>query len=303
MKIAVFSDIHANIYAFRAALADARQQGVGGYFFLGDMITDLPWANEVYDIIRGLNHVKIIRGNRERIILELDRQGEHRNYRQLASICWTYDVLSAENKAYISALPDELTFELRGTRFHLNHRPEDIWGKRTADGLHHFTKPNENHCDYVNIMKAAVQNNPDVSSMPHGIYLYGHHHGQWHWRLGGTVIMAPGSCGLAADNETRAEYSILTYQGGRWDVQERLIEYDRHTMLRDFRSSALYAASPIWSEATALTIETGWENLHLLFKHLDDVCGQRGVRYKFCPNDIWETEGRKWLDEYKNLIT
>ena len=54
MRIAIFSDIHANIYALKAALADAAECGVTDYTFLGDLITDLPWANEVYDLVRSL---------------------------------------------------------------------------------------------------------------------------------------------------------------------------------------------------------------------------------------------------------
>jgi predicted phosphodiesterase len=301
MRIAIFSDIHANIYAFRSALDDAAECGVTDYIILGDLITDLPWVNGVYDLIRGLHNVKIIRGNRERMLLTLGASGEAKQYHQMASIYQTYTNLSEENKEYISTLPDELSFELNGTYFHLNHCPSDIWGNQVSDGLHYFANSTDTHEDYTNIMTNALKNHPDVIKLRQGITMYGHFHGQWHCKLGDTMIINPGSCGLAGDNDPRAEYSILSYQDGHWSVDERRVEYSRENTLEEFRSSAFYKASPIWSEAVAMMIETGRENVHLLFDHLNNACKARGMSQPYYPypNDLWDSEGQRWLFDYK----
>ncbi|MDD4592290.1 MAG: metallophosphoesterase family protein [Parabacteroides sp.] len=302
MKIAVFSDIHANIYAFRTALKDAEEHDVTHYIFLGDMITDLPWANEVYDIIRTLDNIKIIRGNRERSILELDQNSTLKNLHQFSSAFWTSSILSEANRAYISKMPDSLTFQLLGTNFVLNHRPEDIWGAEAQDCLHYFASSTESHSNYTSIMRKGIEKNPALFDKPTGIYLYGHYHGQWHGHFGNNLILNPGSCGMAGDNETRAEYSILMYDGGQWTVEERLVRYDKDRALREFRNSQLYQCSAIWSESVASLVETGLENLHLLFAHLNNVCSKLSTNKPFIPDEIWESEGLKWVIEYRKSI-
>lgn len=302
MKIAVFSDIHANIYAFRAALKDAEDHDVTHFIILGDTITDLPWVNEVYDIIRSLDNIRIIRGNRERFLMELDQSSTQKNLRQFSSICCTNSILSDANRAYISEMPDNLIFQLLGTRFILNHRPEDIWGDEARDALHYFASSTESHSDYTSIMRKGVEGNPAFFDKPAGIYLYGHYHGQWHGYFGNSLILNPGSCGMAGDNETCAEYSILIHNGTRWIVQERLVQYDIDRMLREFRNSQLYQNSVVWSELLAAQVETGLENLHLLFRHLNEVCSKLGINEPFIPDEIWETEGLQWMKEYRKSI-
>ena len=49
LKIAILSDIHGNIVALEEAIKDAKTQGVEQYIVLGDLITDLPFTNEIID--------------------------------------------------------------------------------------------------------------------------------------------------------------------------------------------------------------------------------------------------------------
>ena len=41
IKIAVMADIHSNVEAFKTCLAEAKNQGVTEYIFLGDYLGDL----------------------------------------------------------------------------------------------------------------------------------------------------------------------------------------------------------------------------------------------------------------------
>ena len=267
MKIAIFSDIHANLYAFSAALDDAQSQGATDFIFLGDTITDLPWANEVYDIIRGLDNVKIIRGNRERYLLEFTNHINLTELKQFSSIAWTCSILSDENKAYISNMQDRVSFCLHETDFFLDHRPEDIWSAETSEKLHYYASSTETHEDYTKIMRSGINGNWDITKNSKGIYLYGHFHGQWH-----------GS------------------------YEERLIKYDIEKMLFSFRHSELYKTSFIFSETIATCIETGLENYHMLFTHLDTVCKSLNMGTSFYPNEVWETEGLNWLKNYRKKL-
>ena len=52
MKIALFSDIHANLSALEAVLADIDQQQPDAVYCLGDLVGYNIWPNEVTDLIR-----------------------------------------------------------------------------------------------------------------------------------------------------------------------------------------------------------------------------------------------------------
>ena len=52
MKIALFSDIHANLPALEAMLADIDAQQPDAIFCLGDLVGYHVWPNEVCELIR-----------------------------------------------------------------------------------------------------------------------------------------------------------------------------------------------------------------------------------------------------------
>lgn len=68
MKIALFSDIHANLPALEAVLTDIDQRGPDMIYCLGDLVGYAPWPNEV---IQQIHHRQIptIAGNYDKGIL------------------------------------------------------------------------------------------------------------------------------------------------------------------------------------------------------------------------------------------
>lgn len=63
-RFAVMSDIHANIEALRAVVADARKMGCSGYVCSGDIIGYNASPGECIDLIRKMNFI-LVRGNHE----------------------------------------------------------------------------------------------------------------------------------------------------------------------------------------------------------------------------------------------
>ena len=49
MRIAIFSDVHANLPALEAVLADIEEAGVDARYALGDLVGYAPWPNEVLE--------------------------------------------------------------------------------------------------------------------------------------------------------------------------------------------------------------------------------------------------------------
>ena len=52
MKIGIISDIHSNIYAFKACTEYLEKQCCNEYIFLGDYISDTPYARETLRICK-----------------------------------------------------------------------------------------------------------------------------------------------------------------------------------------------------------------------------------------------------------
>ena len=72
MKIGIISDIHSNIYAFKACTEYMEKHKCDEYFFLGDYISDTPYTRETMDYLYEFmeNHtLYLLRGNREEYML------------------------------------------------------------------------------------------------------------------------------------------------------------------------------------------------------------------------------------------
>ena len=102
MKYALISDIHGNKYALKAVLADAQEEGVEKYVFLGDYFMSIPYANETIDILQRQENAFIIGGNEE----------DHLNYDfgddmwvdngQFSAVYHTYHHLNDNTKDFLS---------------------------------------------------------------------------------------------------------------------------------------------------------------------------------------------------------
>src|SRR5947208_17077306 len=68
MHLAVLADVHANLPALEAVLADVDRVAPAGIWVAGDLVGYNPWPNEVLQILRG-RRMKAIRGNHERAVL------------------------------------------------------------------------------------------------------------------------------------------------------------------------------------------------------------------------------------------
>lgn len=58
MRIAILSDVHANLPALEAVLADIESAGVDALNGLGDLVGYAPWPNEVLEGLRDANDVE-----------------------------------------------------------------------------------------------------------------------------------------------------------------------------------------------------------------------------------------------------
>ncbi|MEX2601736.1 MAG: metallophosphoesterase family protein, partial [Balneolaceae bacterium] len=116
MKIALFSDIHANIDALRPVLDDITERKPDAIYCLGDLVGYAPYPNEVIGLIRSKG-IPVIAGNYDQGVgLHSDDCGcayktEEDEARGVESITFTNQIVSDENRAYLRSLPAHLRLE------------------------------------------------------------------------------------------------------------------------------------------------------------------------------------------------
>jgi diadenosine tetraphosphatase ApaH/serine/threonine PP2A family protein phosphatase len=102
MRYLVLSDIHANLEALEAVLADG--VGTDAVLVLGDLVGYGADPNAVIDRVRGIPRATIIRGNHDKVAAGLETV-EGFNPIARYAIEWTAAALSADRRAWLAQLP------------------------------------------------------------------------------------------------------------------------------------------------------------------------------------------------------
>jgi len=129
VRLGIIADIHGNLEALRAVLADADRLGVDRWWALGDLVLFGPRPAEVLELLRGLPGLGMLRGNTDRYVLTGDQPAPHATAADAAGsvdlverygavaggIGWTRGVLDqAGLLADLSALPAQLRLRSAG---------------------------------------------------------------------------------------------------------------------------------------------------------------------------------------------
>lgn len=126
LKLAIISDIHANLPALVAVLEDIKQFGADQVYCLGDLTDAAPWHNEVIALIRK-KQIPVIMGNHdERIAFDrpvraLSKHGKEEQDARLLAINHTKDTITAEHRAFLADLPHSMQLQFGGFRMLLVH--------------------------------------------------------------------------------------------------------------------------------------------------------------------------------------
>jgi predicted phosphodiesterase len=112
-RIAVISDVHGNVTALRAVLADIEARGITRVVNLGDVIGKGPRGSEAVQLTREACEVTV-RGNWDSFIAD-----DAVHLSPLAQ--WTRDELSDAELAWLAALPATCEFVISGRRVRLFH--------------------------------------------------------------------------------------------------------------------------------------------------------------------------------------
>ena len=122
MRYLILSDIHANMEAFEAVLAAAKDLSYDRTLVLGDLVGYGADPNAVIDKVREIEPYRLIRGNHDKVGSGVE-SAEGFNAVARNAIRWTYDSLTNDNRDWLAALPqgpidvDDLIEICHGTPF------------------------------------------------------------------------------------------------------------------------------------------------------------------------------------------
>ena len=103
MRLGVISDVHANLDALRAVVAEVRRRGVDRWVSAGDLIGYGPHPNECVEVVAELGATGVA-GNHELIVLGR-LPGVGSSDRAHVSHRWTREALRGDVVDYLAALP------------------------------------------------------------------------------------------------------------------------------------------------------------------------------------------------------
>lgn len=104
MRYAIFGDVHANLEALQAVLAECERLEVDSYICIGDIVGYNASPHECLEIVRNLKPLVVIKGNHdEEASSNTPTTGFNRQATQ--AIEWTRTQLSEEERDWLRALP------------------------------------------------------------------------------------------------------------------------------------------------------------------------------------------------------
>ena len=116
MRLAIISDVHGNVRALEAVLADIRSRGVDATVNLGDCVAGPTWPRESFECLATLN-VPTVPGNHDRWIVDRPTDGLPPAGR------FAREALTQEQRNVLAALP--ATLELEGGILAVHGTPTD----------------------------------------------------------------------------------------------------------------------------------------------------------------------------------
>jgi len=202
MKIALVSDIHGNLPAFKAILADLPSIDI--MVCCGDVVGYYPDVNEVCALLRQMS-VLTVRGNHDAYVI-----GELHPDPSVASaykIEWTREQLDPTHLNWLKSLPIEMRFNWDHLGLIVRHASP--WDEET------YLYQNSLHLEKIDVKQ-------------NDIFAVGHTHHPMLKKAGSGMILNPGSVGQPRDFNAKASYAILSTDNNVPEI--RRVVYDVYAL-------------------------------------------------------------------------
>ncbi len=239
MPVAIISDIHGNLIALDAVLSAVAVRKIKQIICLGDVAATGPQPHEVITRLKQIG-CPIVMGNTDDWLLEpkLKERDTPSMQRIQEMEFWASQQLTSEDRAYLSSFQPTISSQLENGKSLLAYHGSP---RSYSEHIH----PAMPDCD----LDAALAGHQA------DIFIGGHTHMQMFRRHRRSLVLNPGSVGLAFDhawpfdnsvhNPPWAEYAIIDSLNGRLNVELRRVSFDVQTFMQITLASGMPHAE--WS--------------------------------------------------------
>jgi predicted phosphodiesterase len=235
MRYALLSDVHANLEALDAVLADIdARQDVDATYHLGDLVGYSSSPNAVVDRLRERG-IAGIAGNYDSTVAtdhaHCGCRSESPRQEELAHLSYEYTrrTCTPATRRWLGGLPFSL--ELRPLGGHASGpRLVLVHGTPTLNTVYWTEDRSDDFC----LKMAAV-----VGLQRGDAIAFGHTHRPWQRVVDGIHFVNTGSVGRPKDGDPRAGYVLLAIGDGETHVEHVRVDYDIEATIAGVRAAGL----------------------------------------------------------------
>ena len=226
VRIAVIADIHGNLPALRAVMADLERTAPDQVIVDGDLVGRGPQSREVLDIIAAAGW-PVVQGNHEAFWVDCLQGRVPSNWDDgwWEPIRMALGTISKELIDWMDALPAQHLIELPGAP--------------TIQIVHGSPRRNNEGFYVLDSDETILE---ALNSTPHPIVVGAHTHVPLDRRVENYRVLNPGSVGAPFNHDPAAQYMLLSWDGKDWQAALQRVAYDREETFRVWRETGIWDA-------------------------------------------------------------
>lgn len=282
-RLAVLADVHGNLPALQAVLADFEQYEVNAILVAGDLIAG-PQPDEVIQLLRSLDAWLILGNNEIGLLDYLSRRAPQAwsTHEQFALGRWIFGNVPLSTVEFLQTLPIQAVYQADGLpSIHVVHgSPRD---------------PNE---------RLFPDRQPEIldialSQSVEPVLVCGHTHQPWCLRRNGRLALNPGAVGCSLNGDPRACYAILVWQDDDWAITHRMVDYNIDATAAAFHTSGLLQHGGALARTFLLSMQTGRDVSMEFLNYAYHLAQKMGFpESNYVPDSAWFEASRtfNWKD-------
>ncbi|HZC77799.1 MAG TPA: metallophosphoesterase family protein [Ktedonobacterales bacterium] len=240
-RFAVLADLHGNLPATEAVLADLAQVRPDRIVVAGDFVNRGPQSRAVLERIAPLGF-PAISGNHDTWLSAL---AQGRNVPPEWETSWWTPVrlaaaeLSAEWVAWLEALPPALSLELPGAA-----------PVRVVHGSPRHAR------EGMGRMRTDEQVAESLAGVVESTVIGAHIHYPYERWVAGTHVIVVGAVGCPFNGDVNAQYGVFTWEGDAWRFEHRSVPYDHAPLEAAWEAGGYLADGSLAAELMRLEHRT-----------------------------------------------
>jgi len=208
MLIGLISDVHANVLALEAVLAELKRAGATQTVCLGDMVGYGPAPNETIELLRSAKVQCTLGEADERIAYGFATRARRAGVAD-TTLEWTRSVIEPDHLQWLRELPVQRRFDTPAGRMRCFHGSA------------------EDPAERINLQQDPMSLTRLLQRQRCSVLCSGGSHVPYYRKVANAGwVINPGSVGLSLNGEPGADYALLSIEAGSVDVRMDKVEYD-----------------------------------------------------------------------------